>query len=235
MMLTTTIERKFAIALEKDTLKKIFSLLTEYYPDSSVFIFTILKNKSTLRFENVDELLNYDNFGDYRIERLIIEPITFSSDYKIDFASMPHPILSYRSTVSISYTLDNKNEAIGFRAKIDAIFCEMKLSRNYTILSKISYPIIVVLPILLWFFYIAKKEPFPLPIFCLVMIISVCIPACCLIIDKFWSALFPPIHFLLGREVERLKNLEKIRSNIFWCVFVAMVIGIFATHIARFI
>ena len=47
-----------------------------------------------------------------------------------------------------------------------------------------------------------------------------------LIINKGWRKLFPPLVFLWGEQITVNNRLAKLRGNIFWCVIVALIIGI---------
>lgn len=43
---------------------------------------------------------------------------------------------------------------------------------------------------------------------------------------KVWDLAFPNIVFAIGEGVEQYEKLKKLRSNIFWCVIVAGIIGL---------
>ena len=42
------------------------------------------------------------------------------------------------------------------------------------------------------------------------------------------ASLFPRSHFLIGNGIERHQRQQRLRSNFFWCVFVALVVGVVA-------
>jgi len=153
MQFEMSFRRRCAIAVQGVTLKKIVSLLGEYYPNVDILIVALLKNNATVTFNNVEELLEYDNSGNYRIKELVIR--TWSHQFRIEFELGFSIFAPYGTTVVVNFRLNNQNDCVGFQAKLNAIFNEMRLPMYYTILSKFS-PIFHPIILLFLVFYLIR-------------------------------------------------------------------------------
>ena len=252
MRFDISFKKRDAIALEKDTLKKLTTLLDEQYPNASISISASLKNAARVRFDNIEELLAYDNSGKYSIEKLSIRHYNYSHNtgVSIDFEQGLHMFFAYSSTICVSFEMESKDDCIAFRAKLEHIFEEMRLPFYYTFLSKISFLSLVwgVVGVVLGSFLIymplspsSAGSDITIPITqhiiftfagSILIILILGIPFG---MDHFWARLFPPIQYLWGKGIEHSRNIGKKRANIFWVILMGIVVGIIVTFLSRFI
>jgi hypothetical protein len=229
-------KNRYAITIQEKTMNKLILLLNEYYPNTDISISATSNNDDTVRFNDVKELLTYDNSGDYRIKTLNIK--SGSNHYcEIKFNSGVSLFFQYDSTISISFGLERKDECIAFRAKLENIFREMRQPLYYTILSKISIEALFLWIGILWLFYHylqpenTRNISISIPIFAFTILVVVFGISFILGINRILVTLFPPIHFSWGDEVIRLEKMAKTRSNIFWVVIIGIILAIISRHI----
>ncbi|MCL2284651.1 MAG: hypothetical protein FWC26_15155 [Fibromonadales bacterium] len=240
MKFNIAFEEKCAIALHEKMISKIIVLLNQYYPNVNTSISATLNNKNSVQFNDLKELLTYDNSGDYRIETLNIDS-GCKNNFSIKFKSSMSIFLAYSSTVSVSFCMETKDDCVTFKARLKEIFREIRLPFYYTILSKISSASTFLPAMALCWLYlyiqpnVAKNSSISLPTFTLIILIIISAIAFISGIGRIWSTLFLPIHFLWGDEVIRLEKIAKIRSNVFWVVIIGIIVGIVAAIFSRYI
>jgi hypothetical protein len=220
-----------AIKVQKETLVKLFSLIKEYYPNENISISARLKNESKVKFENIEELINFDNYSSYKITSLAID--SSWPNLSIQFIQNSHCFLKFNSTIEISFRMDTKDNSIAFRAKVENIFVEMHQPLYYTIISKISNGLI------LWiicgafasylFLQSSNSNDTSSPMF-IGTVLAILITA---VVDRLSHLLFPPIQFLWGGETKRLDNIAKIKNNILWVIIFGTITAIIANIITR--
>jgi len=231
-----TFKEKHAIALQEKKINKIAILLKQYYPDANMSISALLKNEDRVWFNDIEELLAYDNSNDYRIDTLYIDTDS-RGNYEIKFHSTASVIFAYDSTVSVSFYMENKDDCIAFKAKLKEIFKEMRLPFYYTFLSKFSATSTFILVMTLYWFYnfmqprITESPSVSLSMFAFIILFIVFGVAFISGVGHIWSTLFLPIYFLWGDDIIRLEKIAKTRSNIFWAVIVGVILIVFSRYI----
>ena len=182
--------------------------------------------ETSLTFENLDELLEYDNYKNGRIKSLKIT--CTSSDYStsIDIIIAPQFTLKHETAIC-SYEFDNNDKE---RLFVDAWKTLMAKSAEYQVSYMISKSIIFVFLLCL-------------SLFLTIVLLSNAqwrtiahLPIVALIMSVFFRRLapnisllnrvFPPAVFPWGEE--RNRHLKRIawRSNLFWAAIVPTVISI---------
>ena len=240
MKLEYSLKESHAISFNEETVNKLFTLLKEYYNNDNIIISSKLQNEADISFESIEELLSYENLGEFRLNELTIKS-NGTSDYRIEIKKGSHFFFTYGSTITIRFSLDNIDQCIGFRAKLKYLLKEIRLPFSYTILSKISIPIVIWFFSILFslFFYLQPTSnsgnSIPISTFVILILIVAIIIGVIFVLNLFWVKLFPPIYYLWGKENLRFEKITKIRSKIFWVIFIGLIVGIIASILSRFI
>ncbi len=134
--------------------------------------------------------------------------------------------------------MENHDESIAFRAKLERLLQEMCLPRYYYVLSRVSTIMIspIAYFILLWYcdpiidmIRDGLSESHVWACYIVLYLVSMGFG---FLVSCQLAKYFPPIQYLWGYEMERLKNIEKTRSQIFW-IIVATGVGVFVTFFTR--
>ena len=201
----------------------------------------ITKNEAEIQFASFDELSHFDNFGDDKIISLSIK-CRKNNDYdfkiNIDFSPL-HPWNS-GDTVKCMYCFsDNDKESVfvvDFKNFLDKItiyhtkymICKWASFVLFFILG--LYPIFI--PINGWCYYERAIGIYPVIVGIVFFeIISMGLYKLSSMI--IWENLFPKAIFAWGEESNNYSKLEMLRSNLFWGVFVAVIISIVAGLILK--
>ena len=228
-----------SIKFDEDTIREIKDLYKaiDIIPVCSI----ITEDNIHYNFQNLDELFEYDFLDKIKqiefknkeysnIKKLIIN---FEVNYSTGF-------LVYGKIVKISYCAPDENKDIILKGKIKNFFKQN--STNNWIIGKFglfclicfwSWPIAIFQVIK----SMIKNEPvfpdfsFKLLVLCLIMFIVILLIRT---IDKFnCKTFFEPIKYNLGKQKNKNEKIDKIKSNIFWGVIVAIVVGIITTIICN--
>lgn len=191
------------------------------------------KNDAEIIFDSFDELKNFNNFGDDKIVALNLN-CRVKNDYdfliNIDFSPKYHfPDDTVRCTYCFS-DVDKESVFISdFKKFLDKItiyhtkymICEWASYVFFLVLG--LYPIFI--PINGTAYYQTVKGTYPFLSSILVFeIIAIGLNKLC---SHFvWKKLFPRAIYAWGEESENYSRLEKLRSNLFWCVLVAALVSI---------
>lgn len=235
------IENKFTyknpIILTPNILKELEAILLDYYAELKYR--AILINKSAVTFDNLDELLAYDNFSKKRIDKLEIFNSDLDSygDLRIRIEVEIYPLTNYLETVVINYKFKDLNNEILFVEKIRNILDKSKPDRLYIFLSK--FPLYLLLFILSIIFFTKIINLFvldtsKLTIFIIIFSFFIGILSSILFIryHKVFTFSYPPIVFLFGEEIERIKNLSKARNLIYGSIG-TIILGLITSYIFK--
>lgn len=217
-------------------MQSINSLLTEFCDRIEWAAMTY--RKTDIQFDTLEELLSYDNYSSNRIVQL---EITGYQNWKrfarIEIQSDEMGLINYGSTLSCSYTVDSIDSELNFINQLEIIL--KKATASYWLLGKFSLFGTISAPSMLSTICgiitggYARPKDISFTIALIIIASALVIILVSRWIDKhFLRNLFPPIQFLWGEEVSRNSKWEKLRSNIFWGIIIALLIGIVAGYIA---
>lgn len=224
------IEYKKPLKIDKDflcSINEIFSILSlkPLYKISTV-------EKATYTYNDINLLLNY-NF-DEEISEFYIEPLDrYSNDNKLEFSFRVEEgvFINYTKVSYCKYTITDDTMDANLKEKINNLYKNHSIS-NYFI-SQISFLFMIsllvgILIIIYSLSYYSKNgEDNTLFLFLLLGFFFFMSSFALRPIDyKLSKKFFPPLLYYMGYQKQKWDRVEKLRSNIFWGIFVALIIGI---------
>lgn len=228
-----------SIKFDEETIEGIKDLYRsiEITPECSI----LTENNVHYNFQNLDEVLEYD-FSD-KIKQIEIKNkeysntkklrITFEVDYSTSF-------FVYGKVVKLTYFVPDENKDILLKGKLQEFF---KLNHTYNwIIGKLG--LFVLICIWVWPAFAVQiinailngEQTFPKFSFTFVILCIIGFILILLIrtIDKFnCKTFFEPIKYNIGKQKNKNEKIDKIKSNIFWGIIVAIVVGIITTIICN--
>ncbi len=232
-----------AIIVTPDNIRNLVNIIYKYC--DVVKYSAINKMKETINFDNIDQLINYDNFENTKIESLTIigknSKNTWHDIVKCVFKADEKGLLSYRTTFKCNYEFESDDSKKLLVEEISLLLRKMKAP--YWIASKINiFTVGFVVSFTLLFYTwkpenIINKPPFMLYI----AVTSIAILAVALgfkilaLIEIGLKWLLPPIIFDWGEEHKHLIKSNEIRHNFIWCICVGLIVTIIGAIICRFI
>ena len=222
---------KRIIVLTIQRLKELETLLLKHC--DSIDYKAITKNDAEILFDSFDEMSGFNNFGDDKITSLSLK-CRVKNDYNfmisIDF-SPKYPF--YSDTVRCMYCFSDIDKESVFIADFKKFLDKIAIYHTkYTICEWASVAFFLILglyPIFIPFngnaYYQTARGVFPL-IMGILLSEAISIGLYYLCSRLIWKKLFPRAIYAWGEESESYSRLEKLRSNLFWGVLVAIVISV---------
>ena len=239
MTISGRIKKKKAITITPERLKSLCEIILKHCERLEFSGETY--SKTTITFDNLDELLNYDNFKPRRLIGLEITGyINHSRKISIEIGDLNFsPVTNYGSTIRCSYNFPTTDEETIFKSDMDIWFEKAKSS--YWLLGKFSFNGALFLPsITITFirFCLGLKvdiDTSNVSLLLAVIIVSILTVAIIFLfkyIDAYFLGnLFPAIVFNWGEETNRFEKWQKYRSNIFWGIIMAIIVGLVTTYL----
>lgn len=229
-------EFKKAIRVDQKLLDNLKEILQPYI-DKEEYVAT-LENGDVIRFENYQEMIQYDNYGKGKIEKLKIK---YSSSLSINFETSMSLINNYKSTVTVEYVFRNQEDIILMREKLGCLFNKNKQPWFYTIITKISvmyfFIIIGSWSAFLNIININKKMELDnmnsIQYINLGFILTMIIILLACLLGRIRKRYIPSIVFYWGNEKERFdKNMQYV-DKIFWGIIVALFLPVIIPLLLR--
>lgn len=231
-------EFKSAIEISPDDLKDFENLICKYYNQLNYRV--LLKNGNSITFDDLNELLVYDNDAKDKIIKLNITggKYDFSSDIDVTFVAGSPYYTAFSSSVKVEYKVSDPEKEILFLEDMKKFFRHLRAEPWYLFFSKISsfhINALVAIYFVYYFFcnYSVLGEQSPIAessimsIILGIFFIAVYAFLYWLIynlFNVFWRFLFPPVVFLWGGEIRHIKNISKYRKFIFsGCIFTIII------------
>ena len=223
---------KKIIVLENQRMQELRDLLLKHC--DRITFQAITANKAEITFESFDELMEFSNFGDDKIVSLSLwcyAPNEYSYKIKIEFSSQD-PF--HNETMRCQYNFSNTDEESILISDLQK-FLEKSTAYNtaYKICEWASYFFFIVLGILPIYFPVNGKAIYKLLsgkgyLFVFVFITEFISYAGLyhLFKKQILKRVYPRVIYAWGEEEKRFNELKALRSNLFWGVFVAIVINI---------
>lgn len=228
-----------ALFLEESALKSFDNILRCYSNDIRYSATTM--SKTRIDFDNFEELVNYENYGNTKIK--FLEVIAYARFERIlsvyfEYYDSNARLLGYYSTFRCDYGFNSFEEEQKFKNEIQKFL--KKNTPNYWLLGKIRIYGLVVIPSLFITYYRflngsfndSKGLSFMNSI--LVLVIAIAIMLGLSFIDrKLLDPIFPAIVFNIGDEIKKQDKYSEIRKNILWCIIIALILGVISEAINR--
>ena len=228
-----------AIILDKNRMYELEKLLLNYC--NMIDYEAEIENKTIIKFSSITEMLSYENYGEWKIKKLIITG--YQNSRLVLKISTGKPCawgapIGYINTVECFYKLQSIDEQKSLKEKFMVFFKKATLS--YWFWGKIrTIGIVWLLFIMVLPIYFYLKDSFQsTSISSFSTFISIIVGFMLgFILGSFdyfcLGRLMPPVVFSWGEEINNENKKKNIRTNIFWCVLVALVVGISASIITN--
>lgn len=227
-----------AIILNEERIQEMIKLLEKYCDGIKIEIKT--KRKSQILFESVEEFLQYDNYGNNKIDAMYIAGYKDSLKViGIEFSQSLSPFIfiSYEKTVECSYTFHCQEDEKLFIEEFNIFITKCKAP--YWIMSKIT-----PLGVVFWIcaslsLYGLFNDDFHMPGFkwsylLIVFMLAVLCWFLLYAVDRYIiNNVFPPIVFAIGEEIHRFEKYKNLRTNLFWVIIVGIIVGVITTIICN--
>lgn len=228
-----------SLRLDEESLRELNNLYSELDLMAKYSIET--ENSINYNFDTLEELLQYDFSDDIKVLKIYKDDYkrkeNLDIEFKVDYLS---PLAVYGTIAEISYSTSNENIDIVLKEKIEKFF--KKYATHNWIIGKFglfgyfSIFIILLLIIVLIVSHLNNKSislSFSKDLFISWIICWIIIA----LIRKFDTLIckkyFKPIIYYLGKQKKQTEKIEKIKSNIFWGIIVAIIVGIITTIICN--
>jgi len=230
-----------SIKFDEETIEGIKDLYKsiDITPECSI----VTENNIHYNFKNLDEVLQYD-FSD-KIKQIEIKNKEYSNTkklriiFEVDYST---GFFVYGKIVKLAYFVPDENKDILLKGKLQNFF-KLNSTHNW-IIGKFGFYILICI----WVWpasvvqiiksKINNEQVFPdisfkLVILCIIAFIFILLVR---MIDKFnCKTFFEPIKYNIGKQKNKNEKVDKIKSNIFWGVIVAIVVGVITTIICNVI
>lgn len=237
MTLDGRFEYKRALVLTPERIKELETICKKYCERVLYEATTVAE--TDISFASVDELLNYDNFQNRKLKSLTvtgrsgIERIitcTFSPDNINIFVGYGETCICRYTVSTVDTEITLKADILTFLKKSTASFWMIGKVRLFGLLGCVS---LYIFPSLLFWGRVSDLESSFSRII-LSLLLGYGLVTIIRLVDRcVLEKLFPPIVFLWGEETEYYEECDRMRKNIFWCVIVAIVVGIVVFYITN--
>ena len=221
---------KKALILTPERIKELEIVLLKYCENVSYEATTVTDTE--ISFSSIDEMLNYDNFQKRKLKEVtIVGRNGYEKIVNCFFGVRGFPIFKgYNETCLCRYIVSDVDKETMLRNDIQ-IFLK-KATASYWLLGKfrlfglLGFVSLYLFLLLLLFGENINAKLMTIPLFFVSLLIGFCLVKVIQLIDCFLEKIFPPIVYLWGEEKENYEKYDKLHHNIFWCVFIAMIVSI---------
>lgn len=226
-----------AIIVDERMLIDLDKCIRNYFTSSPNYSADLL-DESIVVFESLDELIQYDNFGNKAIKYL---KVSFGYNNSLVFKKTLSSFHSYEYSLLIEYVIKNMDDNILFKKEMIKIFEKGKRPWYYTFVTKFSYMyffiafmfMTVIFGGILYFKDMFKiiNTTLTVGMFITWFICTALILFMSYLLSRIRNFLFPVISYNIGEQKKQIEGRDKLISNIFWSVIVAgilaIIVGIF--------
>lgn len=218
-----------ALILSKDRMNELNAILLSFC--ERIEFNGVTKKNHNIQFKTLDEMLSFDNFAERRLCKI---EITGYIDYHIIFRLIIKDyngkILHYYNTIECSYKFNSFEKETLFLSKTKNVF--RKSTPNYWLVGKFSFLGAVMIGSIASGMtkYLTGSHSIQIKFLLLIALLAI---VSNVLNNKFYYNIFPAVVFLWEEEIERHNRWQKLRSNILWSIFVALIIGLIGTVITK--
>ena len=236
MKINGKFEYKKAIKLTKTRLQELESVLLRYTDRMSYSGRTLLGNE--ISFDDLTEVLDFENFGNQRLVSLdIYGHKGYSRIIHIKICADEGILVNYNNTVVCNYEFEKLNDVTLFTNELSNFFEKCKTS--YWLLAKmrtLTFLLILVIFIVLisCAFLLANghlKSLFSASVSPFGVFLAILLCSSTYFLDSKLLCYFIPVVFYWGEEISRFDKYEKLRSNLWWGVVIAIFVGIISSFL----
>lgn len=239
MIISGKIKRKKAVTILPERLKSLCVIILKHCERLEFSAETYAK--TSICFDSIDELLEYDNFKPRRIISVGIDGyIGYSRVLSVQIGDLNFsPVVNYGSTVRCDYKLPSVDAETIFKTDFETWY--KKVTSSHWLLGKFSFNGLFFVPsafITLIRFLSGVDVGIDLTngliIGALVVVIAsvfALIHILKLLDVHLLGNLFPAVAFLWGEETQRNEKWEKFRSNLLWGVLLALLLGLVTNYL----
>ncbi len=239
MEISGRIKKKKAVVVDSESLRALCDIMLKHCERLEFSAKTYAK--TTITFENIDELLNYDNFKPRRI--IWIEVGGYIGYYRkisVEIGELTFsPIVNYGSTVRCDYQLSSIDSEAVFKKDVEEWF--LKAKSSYWLLGKFSFNGLLFVPsafitfMRMMFGSQSELDVLNTPVLIALLIITIFIAGIvCFLkwLDAYLLGnLFPAVAFRWGEEIKRYEKWDKLRSNLLWTIIIGLLVGLVGAYL----
>lgn len=239
MTISGKVTKKKAIILSPERLTDLCDILSKHCNRLEFSAET--HGKSRISFIDINELLSYDNYKSRRIIDLEITGyIDYSRTISISIGDLNfNPVVNYGSTIRCDYKFDSTDAESIFKSDLDTWYD--KAVSSFWLLGKFSVTGLLFIPsvfITLVRFGGGIKTDIDISnikvILALAVITLLTYGVITLIkcFDTYvLGNLFPAVAFNWGEETVRFEKWSRYRSNLFWGIIMAILLGLVSDYL----
>lgn len=225
-----------ALFFSSERMRELHSLLLSYC--ERIIYETETFNQRSIRFDSIDEMLSYDNYDKMRLKEIVIYGYSKNTQvFRLTLSASRSwfSLIGYWKTADCRYTFSNLQKETTFRSALQLFL--KKATQPYWPVAKIS-----IYGLFLFFCAFSSMYNFSIGktvayngsffLFFIALITAILLMLCFAALDFYvFGSLFPPIVFAWGEEAKRSDKNHARRSNIFWGIIVAIVVGIISSYL----
>ncbi len=239
MKILGKIKGKKSVMITPDCLKSLCDIILKHCERIEFSAETYAK--ASISFDNLEELLNYDNYKPRRIISLEVAGYTeYSRLISVEIGDFNlSPIVNYGSTVRCNYQFPSVDAETIYKNDFEIWYQKAKAS--YWLLGKFSLNGIVFVPSAFITFIrfccsaeteIDLSNPAILGALVVVTITIIGLIYVIKLLDThLLGNLFPAVVFKWGEEAKRNEKWERFRSNLLWGIAIAVLLGLVTNYL----
>ncbi len=192
-----------------------------------------LLDESTINFESLDELLQYDNFGSKAIKFLKVD---FGFSNRLVFKQTISVVHSYEYSLTIEYVTNNMDDSTLFKKEMFKIFEKGKRPWYYTFVTKFSIiyffgAFIFLIAIFYGILYLGgmleiKDTSLSVNLYNKWIIYTISIFVIRYLLSQIRKVLFSVIAYKIGEQKKKIEQKDDLISKFFWGVIVTGIVSV---------
>ena len=239
MKISGKIKKRKAIIISAESLQNLCDIVLKHCERIEFSAETYAKTSIT--FDNLEELLKYDNFKPRRI--ISLELTGYNDHFRtisIEIGDVNFsPIVNYGCTMRSNYCFSSVDSETVFIKDLDIWY--QKAKSNYWLIGKFSFMGLLFVPsaivtLIRFIFGIRTDIDLSNSMVLIALLIVLALCAAVMTVLKLIDAyvlgnLFPAVVFQWGEEIKRFKKWDKLRSNLLWAIIIALIMGVVGNYI----
>lgn len=232
------IKKKRAVIVSPERLKELCDIISKHCDRLEFSAETYAR--TSISFDSIEELLNYDNFKPRRLISVDIEGyIGYSRIISVEIGNFNlSPITNYGRTLRCDYQLPSIDAEVVFKNDFDTWF--QKSTSSYWLLGKFSFSGLLFIPsaaITLMRMLTGERLEIELSNTAMVaaIIVTIIMGVGLFYLLKLLDGvllgnLFPAVVFQWGEETTRFENWQRFQSNLLWGIIITLILGLVTNY-----
>lgn len=239
MTISGKIKKKKAVILSPERINLLCDIILKHCERLEFTAETYAQTR--ILFDSLEELLAYDNFKPRRIVKLEVDGYNgYSRAISVEISDLNFSLLvNYGSTVRCDYKFSSVDQETIFKSNFETWY--EKIVADYWFLGKFSFTGLLFVPsAFITLIRLVAGHTLEMDLSNVVTLAVIAV-ATILVIALSYSAkwldahflgnLFPAVAFVWGEEEKRNEKWEKFRSNLFWGIVIALLIGLVTNYL----